>query len=96
MVHRCIAILNTEKIDYFTGNMVINKHVLLQIFLIGILLTACKKEGNNSNNNGFKINIVKGDNQTDTAGRPLKDTLEFRASDNNDTLLSGYVEYIHL
>ena len=72
--------------------MVINKRALFQIFLIGIFLTSCKKEGSNSNNNGFRINIVKGNNQTDTVGRPLKDTLEFRASDNNDTLLSGHVE----
>ncbi len=71
--------------------MVINKRFLLQIFLIGISLTACKKEVNTSNNDGFRIKILKGDNQTDTVGRPLRDTLVFKATNNNDTLVSGYV-----
>jgi photosystem II stability/assembly factor-like uncharacterized protein len=72
--------------------MKIFKYALLPIILIGIFITACKKEGNTTNNSGFQIKIVKGENQTDTVGRSLKDTLVFKATNNNDTVVSGFVE----
>jgi hypothetical protein len=71
-----------------------SKSVQWLILVFVFVIVSCKKDAGSSINNllGYHITLVSGDNQTDTIGMALHDTLIFKSTKNDQMLSFGYVE----
>ncbi|NCD71358.1 WD40/YVTN/BNR-like repeat-containing protein [Mucilaginibacter agri] len=63
------------------------------VLLLSVALASCKKDGSSkespSNADKYQLTIINGNNQTDTVGLMLKDSIVIKAT-NNDKALTGY------
>ncbi len=72
-----------------------NRNQFIPLLLISIFFFSCSKKGqpgpqNNNGSSGVKIEIVSGDNQTDTIGRPLTNPIKVKVTSTNGSSLVGY------
>ena len=58
------------------------KPFLAGCFALSIFFISCKKNPAENIDSKVKIELVAGNNQSDTIGRVLKDTLQFRVTRN--------------
>lgn len=74
------------------------KKIILPLIIGIVISSSCKKsndanQAGNSTQKGYKIEIVKGNNQTDTLGNLLKDSVIVRVTKDGALLKNAYVRF---